>query len=332
MKVALGGGLVTSWIAGGLIDEGESFGGLADAAIAGPGEEALSRLLGSGGGRNAEPLGLEGFAHVRYFAPARIVPYNFSSGCPWKRCTFCPEKAENMPYIGLSAEEATARVARIAEDWGPGLFHFTDSEIAPIHLEALAASPPPAPWYGFARFSSRLLDRRFCRSLAASGCVMLQLGLESGDQALLDKLGKGTKVDEIGIILENLAEAGIGTYVYVLFGTPEEDRSSALRTRDFVAARADRIDFLNIAIFNLPAMSAEAKRLETRSFFEGDLTLYKDFRHPLGWDRSVVRRFLAEDFEAVSEIRSIVNRTPPVFSSNHAPFFLDSMRLRMKPT
>jgi hypothetical protein len=323
MRIVAGGGLVTSWMASGLLGPEEKCGGLVDAMIAGPGEDPLARLLGIKGVHITDPLYLEDLSALRYFAPTRVIPYNFSSGCPWKRCSFCPEKAENMPYSGLPAEEAVARISRLGQRYDPGLYHFTDSEISPIYLDALAAHPPSAPWYGFARFSSRLLDLGFCRALSASGCVMLQLGLESGDQSVLDRTGKGTKVDEISAILDNLADAGIGTYVYVLFGTPEEDRDAAMRTRDFVASRADEISFLNIAVFNLPATSIESEKLVTRNFFEGDLSLYREFSHPAGWDRAAVRRFLAEDFEAIPEIRSIVMRTPPVFSSNHAPFFLE---------
>jgi hypothetical protein len=321
-KIAIGGGLVTSWIAGGTIAPKDGFGGLVDAAIAGPGEEGLGLLFGlerkSGGGA----LDLDDFSGLLYSAPTGIVPYNFSFGCPWKRCTFCPEKAEDMPYRGDRAPEATAEVARLGERYAPGLFHFTDNEISPLYLRALAESPPGAPWYGFARFSRRLLEPGFCRALAASGCAMLQLGLESGDQGILDRLEKGTRVEEIAVILDNLNSASIGTYVYVLFGTPIEDRDAAMRTRDFVAARADRIDFLNVAVFNLPASSLEARGLETRRFYEGDLSLYSEFRHPSGWGRAEVRRFLSDDFESAPEIRPILARTPPVFTSNHAPFFL----------
>jgi len=323
-KVVLGGGLVTSWIAGGAMGRDETFGGLADAAIAGPGEIPLAQLLGLGEARGGEPLDLRGFEDNRYLSPGRVVPYNFSSGCPWKRCTFCPERAEDMPYSGIPPAEAARRVERLGELFSPALFHLTDSELSAPYLEALAESPPPARWYGFARFSTRLADPGFCRRLAASGCAMLQLGLESGDQEVLDRMGKGTKLEEISVILDNLAEAGIAAYLYVLFGTPAEDRSAALRTRDFVAARADRIGFLNLAVFNLPASSPEARSLETRSFFEGDLGLYKEFRHPSGWDRPEVRRFIAEDFESVPEIRAIARRTPAVFNSSHAPFLLDA--------
>jgi hypothetical protein len=331
MRIAIGGGLVTSWIAGGSLEPDEGFAGLVDVAIAGMGEEGLAELFGLEGERGGDFLDLKDFSSLRYSAPTRIVPYNFSFGCPWKRCTFCPEKAEGLAYRGIPAHEAGTRIARLGDEYEPGLFHFTDNEISPLYLRLLAESPPPAPWYGFARFSERLLDPRFCRALANSGCVMLQLGLESGDQGILDRLGKGTKVEEIAIILDNLASASIGTYVYVLFGTPAEGYDAAMRTRDFIALHSKGIDFLNAAIFNLPASSLEARSLETKGFYDGDLSLYSEFRHPSGWDRAAVRRFLSDDFEAIPEIREIVARTPPVFTSNHAPFFLSRPRREAFP-
>ena len=151
---------------------------------------------------------------------------------------------------------------------------------------------------------------------------MLQLGLESADQSVLDSLGKGTRLDEIDAILVNLKEAGIATYIYVLFGTPAERRKSALATRDFLESRSDRIGFINAAIFNMPRSGEEAERYRSGSFYDGDLSLYCSFRHPAGWDRSEVRSFLARDFGASPPIRSILVRTPPIFTSNHAVFFV----------
>jgi len=96
-----------------------------------------------------------------------------------------------------------------------------------------------------------------------------------------------------------------------------------LRTRDFVAERAGAIGFINAAIFNLPATSAEAAGMETRDFYEGDLALYREFTHPAGWNRAQVRRFLADDFAGHPSIAPILRRTPPVFTSSHAPFFVE---------
>ncbi len=328
IRIAIGGGLVSSWVSTGVVDAREDFNGLVDAVLAGPGEEAFGALLGIDGGSRAFGLDLGDFDEKLYLSPLRIVPYNFSFGCPWKRCRFCPERAEDMPYRGVPARMATLELQRLVREYSPGLLHFSDSEVSPLYLRELATNTPGAPWYGFARFSRALLDPSFCEALSASGCVMLQLGLESADQKVLDAMGKGTRVEEISAILGNLKAASIGCYVYVLFGTPSEDRVAALRTRDFLSERSDEIDFLNVALFNLPAASEEAAGLETFSFYEGELSLYRDFRHPKAWDRKALRAFIKDELEGDPAIRSIIARTPRVFSSSHAPFLLD---LRLFP-
>jgi radical SAM superfamily enzyme YgiQ (UPF0313 family) len=195
--------------------------------------------------------------------------------------------------------------------------------MSPRLLEHLVRRPPGAPWYGFTRVSSRLGEADFCRALRDSGCVMLKLGIESGDQGVLDALEKGIRVDEASRALKALKEAGIGTYVYLLFGTPPEDADAAGRTLAFTAEHAGLIDYLNLAVFNLPAASEEAGRLKIRPFYEGDLSLYADFEHPSGWGRREVRGFLDRQFRRHPAVAPIVRRQPPFFTSNHAPFLLN---------
>ncbi len=322
LRVILGGSLVTSWIAQGRLGADDRFGGLVDAILPGPGEESLPALLDAPRTVSAAAPDFEELFTLEYLAPARILPYNFSTGCPWRRCTFCPEAAEARRYVGMPPGVALDEIAALVARHRPGLVHFTDSEIAPRYLRVLAERPAGVPWYGFARVSPLLTDADFCRRLAAAGCVMLQLGLESADQRVLDALGKGTRLDQIARALRALDEAGIAVFLYLLFGTPAEDRDAARRTRDFVATHAHRIAFLNVALFNLPVASAEAGRLETAAFYEGDLSLYREFAHPHGWNRDAVRGFLAEEFEREAAIRPVLARTPPVFTSSHAPFFL----------
>jgi radical SAM family protein len=320
--VVLGGSLITSWVAQGCLAPDERFGGLVDALLPGRGEEGILDLLGAPRRASTALPDFGDLFALDYCAPTRILPYNFSSGCPWKRCSFCPETAEGNRYVGTRVGHAIQDIGALVTRHAPGLLHFTDTEIAPRYLRALAASPPGIPWYGFARFSPLLTDPDSCRRLAASGCAMLQLGLESADQQVLDALGKGTRLDQIDCALRNLAESGIGVFLYILFGTPAEHRDAACRTRDFVAMHADRIAFLNVALFNLPVASAEVPRLETRAFYDGDLSLYREFAHPRGWNRDVVRAFVADEFDAEPAIKAILGRNPPVFTSNHAPLFL----------
>jgi radical SAM superfamily enzyme YgiQ (UPF0313 family) len=181
--------------------------------------------------------------------------------------------------------------------------------------------PPRAPWYGFVRITEHLTDLDFCIALKRSGCVMLKLGVESGDQNVLDAMHKGNDVSITSRALKSLSRAGIAVYVYLLFGTPSESEKEARTTLDFVAEHSTCISFMNLAIFNLPLLSPDSKGLQRSRFYEGDLSLYTDFIHPKGWSRIKVRRFLDSEFKRHPAIKPILQRQPPLFTSNHAPLF-----------
>jgi len=102
-----------------------------------------------------------------------------------------------------------------------------------------------------------------------------------------------------------------------------QDADAAGRTLAFTAQHAGLIDYLNLAVFNLPAASEEAGRLKIRPFYEGDLSLYADFEHPSGWGRREVRGFLDRKFRRHPAVAPIMRRQPPFFTSNHAPFLLN---------
>ncbi len=320
--LVLGGGLVTSWLGR---DKGSNpFQGFVDHCVVGPGEDFLLELVG------AERCGeifhrpdYTDFPPGEYLSPGPILPYSASRGCSWRKCTFCPEKTEASRYIPVSEGQVRADLNALLAQKPPSLIHFLDSTMSSRLLENLADHPPGAPWYGFARVSPRLADGDFCRALKASGCVMLKLGLESGDQGVLDALEKGIRVDVASQVLKALKGAGIGTYVYLLFGTPAESPEAARRTLEFAAGHAGVIDFLNLALFNLPAGSAEAASLRIHPFTEGDLSLYVDFEHPQGWGRRKVRAFLDREFRRHPAVAPILRRMPPYFTSNHAPLFLN---------
>jgi len=323
VRIQLGGGLLTSWLRGPA--DCSFLSKLADWIQEGPGEKGIvsfARRAWKGHGL-PDPGGLYS---LPYIAPGPILPYSASCGCSWKRCTFCNERWEDSPFHEETASLAAGNLRILTEKHNPSLIHITDSEISLALMKELVSSPPGAPWYSFSRFFPVLTDASFCRDLARSGCRMLCLGLESGDQDVLDALKKGISLVQVRIILRNLREAGIGTFVYIMFGTAVEDRDAALRTRDFVLENRESINFINAAVFSMPVMSRELQDLESRNFYEGELSLYKDFTHPRGFGRRQVREFMRKDFQDIPEIRRILKRTPPVFTSSHAPFFISPLQ------
>ena len=316
-RIIVGGGLVTSWVS--RPDWQNPFDGLIDRVVAGPGEDLLLELCGKISGEEGGLPDFEGLLRSGYLAPGPVLPYAASRGCYWRKCAFCPERAEGRSFQPRAPQQVIADLDLLCERHRPALIHLVDNALSPALLGALADHPPAAPWYGFARISPRLADPEFCRALKCSGCVMIKLGLESGDANVLTRMGKGIDPTLAAAVLGALNRAGIATYVYLLFGTPWEDEAAAERTLAFTAAHAGAIDFLNLAVFNLPAHSPEAAALKTHSFYEGDLNLYSDFVHPAGWSRGRVRRFLGKGFRRHPAMAPILRRQPPLFTSNHAP-------------
>jgi len=228
ITIVLGGSLVTSWMTSmhrvhieGLFD------GLVDHCVAGPGEYQLLALL------NKKPPPK---MHVTpcydqlpvgdYLAPGLILPFRSSIGCYWGKCSFCPERtagaagggpdqrvtsglAKGTAYSQTPPERAAMELCNLAAHMKPALIHLVDNAISPAFMGAITEQPPGAPWYGFARITPHLKDPAFCLALKQSGCVLLKLGLESGDQGVLDALQKGIDLTTASLVLETLKKAGI---------------------------------------------------------------------------------------------------------------------------
>ncbi len=319
MRIVVGGGLVTSWMH--RPDWRSPFESLVDDLISGPGEEPLLALSGKADkpGSHITP-DYSTLPLKDYFSPGLVLPYSAADGCYWNRCSFCPERAEGNKYRPVSTSHVLSDLKLLVEQSRPVLVHLLDNAISPSLLCALAEHPPIAPWYGFARIDEHLADPEFCHSLKRSGCIMLKVGLESGDQGVLDRMGKGINLGLASQVLNNLKNAGISVYCYLLFGTPGETLTEARHTLKFVVRHHQAITFLNLAVFNMPLHGEEAAEYGDKLFYEGDLSLYTAFRHPGEWDRRSVRNFLENEFKRHPAIAAIVRNDPPHFSSNHAAF------------
>ena len=169
--IVLGGGLVTSWMRN--LKDRNPFSGLVDHLVAGPGEEFLLKLLGT----SEEAINEDGYkGHdfedlplSSYLSPGLILPYASATGCYWKKCSFCPEKAEGSPYIPLLPEVVIDEIDYLKKKLQPALLHFLDDAISPALLKKLAHQPIGLKWYGFARINSLLADLDFLQTIKSFG-------------------------------------------------------------------------------------------------------------------------------------------------------------------
>ncbi|MEI6609586.1 MAG: radical SAM protein, partial [Deltaproteobacteria bacterium] len=139
-KIILGGSLITSWMKLGI--HKKIFQGLVDEMVAGPGEEKLLKLLGVKKGLLNCPPDYSGFPLTEYFSTGVILPYSSASGCYWRKCAFCPEKAEGNAYLPLEASQVTEELGSLTKQMNPSLIHLLDSSMSPLLLSSLANTPP----------------------------------------------------------------------------------------------------------------------------------------------------------------------------------------------
>ncbi len=245
-----------------------------------------------------------GFARIgEYLSPQPILPLTASRGCYWRRCLFCPEAASPVhPYCTFKTEELPQTMRQLADEHGISHIQLTDNAIPVNMLKRLAAHPEQLAginWFGFVRFEKSFEEIGFVQRLAQSGCKMLQLGLESGSQRVLDRLQKGIKLASVARILANLRQAGIATFVYIMLGTPGETEADALQTLAFLEQHADEIGFLNLSIMNLPRASGLLDNPQQFGITateeiatDNPLGLYQRFHSDSDWNRASTRRFL----------------------------------------
>ena len=106
------------------------------------------------------------------------------------------------------------------------------------------------------------------RKMAASGCKYVLWGLESGNQRVLDLMGKGTRVEEVAEVLHNARAAGIHNHVYVICGFPTETPDEFADTLDFLRTNQDQISAIHRSVFSLEPGSPISKDLQKFSIEE----------------------------------------------------------------
>jgi len=333
----LGGPLVACWAAVGVTFDRPPFDAF-HAVV--PGTDAdLARLAGGisepevAAAQCAGPLAvaLDEGAWEDYLAPLPIVPAAIGRGCYWRRCTFCPDYLHPR-HRACAADAIEAWLLAVAERFPDGaMLHLTDSALPPSHLARVAAvierHALPLRWHGFVRVERRFAEPSFCERLAAGGCAMLQLGVESGSPRLIERMGKGSDPALARRVLRASAAAGIRNHVYLLFGIPGETDADRELTLALVDEVADSIHAVNPALLNLPRRSPMQRDPARYGITEllpfggdTDLSLYDDFRCGSSHPRLEARRWLGQRFFKSDAMRAIGGRLRSPFKANHLCF------------
>lgn len=73
-------------------------------------------------------------------------------------------------------------------------------------------------------------DERMAKYMHKAGCRLVSIGVESGSQYILDKIGKGTTINEIRDTVKAFKKAKIKVYNYFVIGLPWDDEDTINET------------------------------------------------------------------------------------------------------
>ena len=212
---------------------------------------------------------------IRYVEPVFRPPSEAQSlilpvtdGCSWNKCTFCemytaPQKAfrargeeEVLEAIRATAASLGERVRRVFLADG-------DALVLPTRrlLTILSAIREHMPWVH--RVSSYCLARNLARksvdelrSLRQAGLAMVYLGAESGDDVVLERVGKGETFASTRSALDKLGEAQISRSVMILNGLGGKAYSEQHAEHSAQLMNLTQPEYLSTLVVSFPAGEA----------------------------------------------------------------------------
>ncbi len=184
---------------------------------------------------------------ARHLLPSRRYSYLFakrkrvttmftSRGCPYQ-CIFCDKAVFGSKCRMRSAEnvlneigEILGRFKDISIIFYDDLFTLNKERVIRI-CQGILERRFKFDWKCEGRVDR--IDREMLGWMKRAGCSMIAYGVESGNQAGLDYLGKNTKVEDIRKAFRLTRESGIGTMAYFILGIPVETFQDEIRSIEF---------------------------------------------------------------------------------------------------
>jgi anaerobic magnesium-protoporphyrin IX monomethyl ester cyclase len=172
-----------------------------------------------------------------------------SRGCPY-HCNWCAKPIYGQRYVMRGARAVAEELAWMARTYAPDQVSFMDDifGLRPQWVEEFADEVgrlgARVPFKCLCR--ADLLGERTVDALRRAGCRTVWLGAESGSQAVLDAMEKGTRVEQVRAAASRLRAAGIEVGFFLQFGYPGETLEDVQRTREMV--RECRPDDIGISV------------------------------------------------------------------------------------
>ena len=147
-------------------------------------------------------------------------------GCYWGKCTFCDGSLDYIKTFNPhTAVTLVNQMEELIAQTGETGFHFVDEAAPPALMKAVAIEiikrKLSLTWWTNIRFEKGF-TKDMCALLKASGCIAVSGGLEVASDRMLALIKKGTTVEQVARVTNNLTESGIMVHAYLMYGFPTE--------------------------------------------------------------------------------------------------------------
>ncbi|MEW5829572.1 MAG: radical SAM protein [Chloroflexota bacterium] len=163
-------------------------------------------------------------------------------GCPF-HCNWCAKPIWGQRYNSRSPENVASEMKWLKETYRADHVWFVDDIFGlkpgwlPRFSQLVEADGAGLPFKCLSR--ADLLTRPGeVEALRRAGAQTVWMGAESGSQAILDAMDKGTRVEQIREAARRLKQAGIRACFFLQFGYPGETRADIEKTLQLVREAA----------------------------------------------------------------------------------------------
>lgn len=170
--------------------------------------------------------------------PHKFTTMIASRGCPMG-CSFCASSAFHGRKLRIrSVENVVDEIEHVIQEYGVEFITFMDDTFTLLRnwvekfCDEILRREIKIKWGATARVDRMSLD--LLKKMKKSGCVALFVGVESGDQEILDRITKNVVLDQTKRAFENMRKSGILSIASVAIGYPGETRESIKKTMRFI--------------------------------------------------------------------------------------------------
>ena len=188
------------------------------------------------------------------FPRSGTYPIMSDRGCPYK-CVFCSHNL--LRHVRSRPVESVIEEIRwLHRDFAPKCINFEDETFG-LRLdraEKLLASLIEFNKHAKIRFKAQTRVDNVSADLLAlmhrAGFEYLELGVESGDPAILENSGKGIRIEQVEKAVAMAKRAGIKVWLKFIIGLPGETSETVRRTIEFaVKLNPDRLSVAIIVAY-----------------------------------------------------------------------------------